>query len=76
MSNPNHAIELISKQRDKSLEAARENAKWAAQTEEKARDYRAKEAAFNEQSASCEQAIADIKAAYQRRVIYGREVLQ
>lgn len=76
MAIRNPVEKMLSEKRDAALEAARDNAKWAEQTEEKARRYRATDAASNRLAALCDQAIADIKAAENRRVIYGREVLQ
>ena len=76
MVTRNPVEKLLAEKRDAAPEVARDNAKWAEQTEEKARRYRATEAASNRLAAFCDQAIADIKAADNRRVIYGREVLQ
>lgn len=72
----NPVEKMLSEKRDAALKAAEENAKWAEQTEEKARRYRAAEASSNRLAAFCEQAIADINAADNRRAIYGREVVQ
>lgn len=76
MSERNPVIRILAEKRDAALKTACDNAEWAATSEKRARDYRAAEAAANRVAASCEQAIADITAADNRRVIYGREVLK